>query len=101
MATTVTVQTPAGGGKVASYEVSGGADGDLAGAKTFSIGAVNNVVSFLTVARVGTGSIKIKAVSGPVRVSIDNGKDKPVRKGGSITLAAKNKRAVIREVPKK
>ena len=100
MAVTVTVEISGGKGNVARCEISGGSSSDAGnGSHRFDIGSGGSMISFLTVVRESPGSIKLRT-TGAVKVSIDGAKDKSVRKGGSLSLASKNKRAVVREAVK-
>lgn len=94
MATAVHVQV-SGPGKVLDFEVSGGAEGVLAGTESrdFTIGAQGAMVSFLSLRRVGPGTVRIKA-AGKVSASVDGGKDK---RGKSVSFGASNNRVTIRE----
>ena len=99
MATEVTVEASGGQGNVMSCEVSGGDSSDNScGTYKFKIGAIGSMVCYLTVVRRVSSEIKIIATSGDIIVDIDK-KDKKVKKGKSVLLPSKAKRAVIREKP--
>ena len=97
MATSVTIQV-GGSARVCDYEVSAGAEGTLSGreSKTVEIGTQGSSISFLTVKRVGPGTISLKA-SGKCSISVDGAKDKKTK---SLSLSPKNNRAVVREAVK-
>lgn len=98
MATTANIKTAA----TVEYEVSAGAQGTVLPntAKDFTVGLSGSIVQMLTLVRQSTGKVTVKAVDGNLAVSVDGAKDKTVKKGSSLSLSDKNKRAVIREAVK-
>ena len=97
--TKVKVEASKGGdGNVMYCEVSGGESADLrCGEYNFTIGAVQAVVSFLTIRRIAAAEIKVTATQGTLDVEVDNGRAKKVATGKSFTIPTKAKRVVIKE----
>ena len=94
MATKVTVSTNSG----VLFEVNAGGSGKIAGKshRQFEIGQQGAMIQYLTLEG---GDSKVKADTGDVYVEIDGGNAKHVKKGGSLTIPGKAKRAVVRERP--
>ena len=102
MAVNVTIAVSGGEAPIASYEISGGADGEIRpsdGAKTFKIGQVGSSVSFLTVKRIGDGTISVR--SSPKATFEVDGNYKSPKKTTSFKFSAKNTKLMVRELVKK
>jgi hypothetical protein len=98
MATKVRV-TCKGDGDVMRCEISGGSSGEYqSGSHDFTIGQIQSMVCFLTVARLAKGNIKVSPIDGDVDIDIDR-KSKKVKKGGSYAMPSKTSRIVVREHP--
>ena len=99
MATIVNVTVGSGSGTVFECEVSGGEQVEMkkGESRNFTIGLVDYTVQMLTLIRKSTGTAVVQSVDGKILASVDGGKDKKLKKGGSVKLVDRNKRALIRE----
>lgn len=100
MATKVRVEGSKGHGKFMHLEVNGGASGELGdGHHDFTIGQQGALVQYLSIRRLHPGNIKVTAETGDVYVEVDGGNAKHLKKGRSLSLPSKMKRAAVRERP--
>ena len=100
MATKIKVEAKGRDHHIVHCEINAGAEGSLGtGSHEFSIGEHDSVIYYLTMNRLASGTIKVLAETGDVYVEVDGGHAKHVRKGSSVSIPSKAKRAIVRERP--